>query len=235
MKHYDTLLSFGCSFTEGGGLNDPRYHQYIQSNIANEHLDQYMLDHSYPSYLAKLLDCEFVNYGVSCAGNEFILKSVYDQCKNIDSTKSILITVQTSILSRMMLTSADDKNISYNINSDQQYLQYIGDYYRTYIQRFYNQYREFDKLIMNVDLLQTWLKTKNIDFVFIAWESVGDVPHEYFCHSGINNGSFSKFTELKKQLISDLPNIPYVDMHATEQGNELIAREIFNYLRKKYD
>jgi hypothetical protein len=237
MKHYDLLLSFGCSFTEGGGLNDPRYHQYIHSNITDKQkLNQYMTDHSYPSYLAKLLGCNFVNYGTSCAGNEFIFKSVYDKCKNIDPSKSVLVTVQTSILSRMLITSADDKDISYNINSDEHPIDYIGNYYRTYIQRFYNEYREFDKLIMNVDLLQTWLRTKNIDFAFIAWDSIdSDIPKEYFLHCGIDTGSFDKFIKFKKKFIADLPNTPIVDFHATERGNELIAHEIFNYLRKKYD
>lgn len=236
MKKYDLLLSFGCSFTEGGGLNDRRYHDYIMTNFSRgEDVDQYQVDHCYPTYLSKLLNCEVINYGVSCAGNELIFRKVYEECSKYKDGKNILVTVQTSILSRMLLNSADDNEVEYVLNTDHGHSDYISQYYRTYIQRFYNPKKEFKKLIMNVDLLQTWLKSKNFDFVFIAWETISPVPKEYFCSSDIMDGCFSKFAEMNRVLISDLPGIPYVDMHVTEIGNKMIANKIFKYLEEKND
>ena len=36
MKTYQKILSFGCSFTEGNGLETSYYHRYLSSNLGNK-------------------------------------------------------------------------------------------------------------------------------------------------------------------------------------------------------
>ena len=79
MKVYKKLLSFGCSFTEGGGLNAPVYHRFLRGEDVSDHNSSYfntarskmetMLPehieyatyHSYPGYLSRILNCDFLN------------------------------------------------------------------------------------------------------------------------------------------------------------------------------
>lgn len=236
--NYDILLSFGCSFTEGGGLNAKEYHKYIKSNIDIQDqkvLNLYALNHSYPFYLSKLLGCDFINFGISRGSNEYIFSKVYKEClKYLD--KKILVTVQTSILSRMLLHSADDDNFEYNVNSYETNFSKINSYYKMYLKHFYNEKKEFNKLIMMADLLQAWLKAKGIDFVFIAWDIPhGESPKEHFLLFPGPNGSGNNFGDQEKILISHLPGITFMDRHLSEKGNECVAKIIYDYIRKTYD
>lgn len=238
--NYDLLLSFGCSFTEGGGLNDPRYHDYIKSGLTaqfdRDRMNEFMTEHSYPGYLSRLLNCEFKNFGTSCASNDFIFQKTYQECsKYINSNKKILVTVQTSMMSRILLYSADDNNFELNVNSDQHNTDVVNSYFRTFIQRFFNPEKEFKKVLMMTDLMQNWLSGVGIDFAFVAWESVGTLPEKYFLSFPGLNGSIGSYADKEKLLIADLPNITFMDRHLSKESNELLANKIFEYIKDKYD
>jgi hypothetical protein len=232
MKQYDLLLSFGCSFTQGGGLNDPRYHKFLGTGLtSSKELDEYANLNSYPKYLADQLACDFINFGRGAAGNEYIFQRAYEECKK-HTNENVLVTVQSSILSRMMLHAADSDD-DYIINTHTNQPEHVGNYYKTFIQYFFNKEKEFKKLIRNTDLLQTWLTANKFDFVFIGFE--GNLPNEYFCRFPSFNGSLGNFAEKEKLLLEHVPNIPYVDRHLTEKGNEQVAKLIFEYLQDKHD
>jgi hypothetical protein len=229
MKKYDLLLSFGCSFTEGGGLDNIAYHEYLKSGITSA-LDRklYATKHSYPSYLAQLLGCDFKNFGTSAAGNEYILRNAYEESSG-HYDKKLLVTVQTSVLSRMLLTSAND-NTEWNINNPDGKPDAVAKYYTMYIEHFFNEHKEYDKLVRNTDLLRAWFKSEDIDFVFIGWESVGGLP-PWFMNFPAQLGTLGNFSSKEKILIADLPNIPFNDRHFTEQGNQRVADLIFSHIK----
>lgn len=233
---YDLLLSFGCSFTEGGGLNAPDYHRYLNSNIDlndQNRLNDYMSRHSYPFYLSKLLGCDFINFGTSCASNDYIFQKTYNECLKYEN-KKIIVTVQTSILSRILLHSSEDETQTH-VNNYQNYTPQINDFYKTYLKHFYNEKCQFDKLIYQVDLLQAWLKSKQIDFVFVAWETFNKLPESQFISFPAGDGSIKSFSDQERLLIAHLPNITFLDKHLSEKGNQRVAEIIFKNAKNKYD
>ena len=60
MKTFDIVIGNGCSFTEGGGLNNHEIHRFLTGvdtkNITK--LDSYMFKNSYPAFLGNLLNCK---------------------------------------------------------------------------------------------------------------------------------------------------------------------------------
>lgn len=243
MSKYKFLASFGCSFTMGGGLNDERYHRYLnndydpESKYDHEKMTYWMTAHSYPAYLARLMQCNFKNFGIGCGSNAYILKSAYEFCNSLtpEQCQETLVTVQTSILSRILLYSADEQ-MEHTVNSDIHPNPIIAEYYKQYIQHFYDTDWEYKNLLRNVDLLQTWLRSKNIDYVFIGWN--GDnkpLPEEYFYKFPGYDGTLSVFTYDRKLLISDLKDIPYQDHHLTQYGNELVAEELYKHIKDQHE
>ena len=111
MKQYKKIYSFGCSFTEGGGLNNQNFHRYLNGDnnyssvpesVLPEHTE-YASYHSYPRYLSRLLNCEVENYGTSRAANELIFNMAYDKISSLRDTENILVTIQTTLLSLSLI------------------------------------------------------------------------------------------------------------------------------------
>lgn len=233
MKQYDILLSFGCSHTFGGGLNAPEYHKFLNSGLAKDQLNEYATMHSFPKYLADRLNCKFINFGRGAASNEYIFQTAYNNCR-AHAGQKILVTLQTSILSRLFLTSASGEN-EYLINTPVGQPKYAADFYTQYLDLFFNENTEYSKLLRNIDLFQAWFSANDIDFVFLAWEALAELPEKYFFKFPINNGSFNEYAIINQLLIKDIPGIPFKDHHLTEQGNEQVADLLFEHIKRKYD
>ena len=85
---------FGCSFTEGGGLNSPTLNKWaIENNIVpkeykafgiqNENPDhpncvRLQNNYRFSSLVGRELKCDTENFGVSRGSNETILNKLYD-------------------------------------------------------------------------------------------------------------------------------------------------------------
>lgn len=249
MKSYKQLLSFGCSYTEGGGLNNPLYHTLIddinvESKGPTEYTKKYATYHSFPGYLSRLLNCPFINYGLSCSANDLIFETVFDVCGSIEYNiaKNTLVTIQTSSLSRMYLhDNLTDK--AYTLNSpDARFTGIMTDnihkYYLDYITHFFNHSFEHKKVIRNAKTLRTWLKSRGFDVILISAEYVNKVEPPFFYFPNSNNGTLVDFMHVNKLAIADIPNnTVFIDNHMTEKGNEIVANLLFNNLQEliEYD
>ena len=74
---------FGCSFTEGGGLNSPVFNKYaIKHNLLPKKYEgrcnQVMKDYRFSTLVGRKLNCKVTNYGKSCANNESIINTLYE-------------------------------------------------------------------------------------------------------------------------------------------------------------
>lgn len=243
MSQYKMLASFGCSFTMGGGLNDERYHRFLNNDYNPEskydslNMQYWMTHHSYPGYLSRLMNCEFKNFGIGCGSNAYIFKSVYDYCAALTpkECEQTLVTVQTSVLSRILVYSIDEQQ-EYTVNSIDHPNAQVGEYYKQYIQHFYDPAWEYKNLLRNLDLLQTWLRSKNIEHVFIGWAGYREpLPEEYYYRLPTADGTLGSFANDNRLLISDLAGIPYEDHHLTERGNQVVAEELYKYIKGKYE
>jgi hypothetical protein len=241
MKQYKKIYSFGCSFTEGGGMNNQNFHRYLNGDtnysstpeeVLPEHT-QYAYDHSYSGYLARLLNCEVENHGTSRAANELIFNMAYDKISELDDTENIVVTIQTSILSRVLLQLPHENtyttlNNFVNINGSKK------TYYELYFCEFFDFKYAIKKLLQEIEVYSAWFKQKNVDVIWLLYEAdINSIPskNNIVDFEGLD---LMRFVDKNKLTITDLPNFPYKDLHFSPQGHKIIANKIFEHL-KTYD
>lgn len=243
MKQYSKIYSFGCSFTEGGGLNNQNFHRYLSGDtnyssvpesVLSKH-SEYANYHSYSGYLSRLLNCDLENHGTSRAGNELIFNMAYDTVSNLENTSDILVTIQTSLLSRILLQTPYKDNKVTSVNNFSNIEGSIKQYYELYICEFFDHQYACKKLLQEIDTYTAWFKKKKIDVLWIIYEiDLNKIPNEehiaYF--DGLDLLSFIKNNKL---TITDLPNFPYSDPHISPEGNQIVANKLYQHLKKYYD
>jgi hypothetical protein len=238
MNQYKKLYSFGCSFTEGGGLNNQNFHRYLKGDttysktpepVLPEHAD-YANQNSYPGYLSRLLNCGFENYGTSCAGNEFIINKAYDVVSSLTDHTDILVTIQTSVLSRMLLQMPLEKR-AVNINNPGGVEGNARKFYEMYVGEFFDSEYAYKKLAQQIDILTCWFESKNIDVLWLLY----DMDFRYIQPKKqivmFDNLNLSNYAFKNRLLITDLPNFPYKDAHFSPEGNRHIAEKIYNHIK----
>lgn len=238
MKQYNKILSFGCSFTEGGGLNSPAYHNYLQgitrkgdNDVKPEYIE-YMNANAYPAQLAKILDCEFENYGTSRSSNGLIFKKLYERTSDIQDGTNTLVTIQTTLLSRIMLY-LDKEDEFITMNNFDGLPNSVAKYYETYLREFFNRSVEFKKLIQNIDVYTAYLRSKNFDVVWMMYETVDSVSESSTMLS-FDGRNLSEFIGENKLRLADLPDFPVNDTHFSVEGNGVVAERIVKHLEKYY-
>lgn len=239
MKTYKKVMSFGCSFTEGGGLNGTVFQNYLKGKIdtrrevpTDEHIT-FMKNNCYPAYLSQYLNCEFENYAESRSSNGLILKKLYENTSCIDDGTNILITIQTTLLSRIMLYI--DKTSEYlTMNNLEEIPDNIRRYYKQYLTEFYNQEVEFKKLMQNIDVYTSYLQKKNFDVVWMLYETAY-IPAESKTMMCFDDTDLSRYISDNNLRLADLPDYPEFDTHFSLNGNKKIADKIVEHLGKYYD
>ena len=239
MKRYKKIMSFGCSFTEGRGLNDPFYHEYLSGNRninnaedTHRYID-YMYNNSYPAYLARNLNCDFDNFGLSRSSNGCILKTLYEKTQNIENGSDLLVTVQTTLLSRIMVY--DNKAAKFlTMNNFEGLSDNVKKYYKLYLRDFYNKEIEYKKLLVNVDIYTKYLQSKNIDVIWMMYETDDTLKSSKNILT-FDGTDLSQFIAIQKLRLADLPNFPVNDTHFSVEGHKVIANRITEHLEAKYD
>lgn len=237
MKQYKKLYSFGCSFTEGGGLNNQDIRRILDKDPKREYSDQELKDistyESYPGFLSRLLNCELENHGESRAGNELILNNVYDVISKLTDTSNILVTIQPSILSRILLqVPSENKQMSLNGFNDLDASK--KKYYELYVCEFFNEDYSYKKLLQDIDVFTAWFKNKNIDVVWLPYEMDMNICPKNKHFVDFDNKSLCQYTFDNKLLLTDIPDFFINDKHFSPAGNETIAKKIYAHLRTYY-
>jgi hypothetical protein len=236
MKQYKKLYSFGCSFTEGGGLNNPNIRRILDKDPTREYdryeLSQLMNQESYPGCLSRLLNCDYENFGTSQAGNELIFNTVYETVSGLNDTTDILVTIQPSILSRVLLQIPDEKR-QLSLNGVNDVSGSIRQYYELYIGLFFNREYAFKKLLQDIDILTAWLTNKDIDVLWMPYDIDRNVCPTERHFVDFDCMSLGEYSSVNKLLLSDIKGI--TDRHFSPMGNEVIANKIYQHLEKNYD
>lgn len=234
-KHYSKVVSFGCSITYGDGLENPQYHEFINSGLSGEdNLTKYRLDNSYTGRLANFLNCSAENYGQKSNNNDNIIKQAYEYCSKISSESSnILVIIQTTFYSRKSLYDVESKQ-EFLLNSHHHEIPNIPDHvtkhYHNYLINFYDHEREFKHTNMMVTLLKNLLTSKGIDSIFIGYDSYSALPWPYYSFQQTESGSLQELANKYRLLIKDLPGIPFIDYHLTEEAHNVVAVMLKKYL-----
>jgi len=257
MKSYQKLLSFGCSFTQGGGLNSPKFHRWLEhgmslpedegigphENLLPEH-EEYANQHSYPGYLSRKLGCEFVNFGLSGASNDYIFKKAYEEISKLEDPENTLVTIQSTFFNRLYL-NVPNLDMPINMNNLETARGYfpkssplndvVYEFYKTYLGYFYDPKAEYEKLRRLVDTTGSYCKEKGVDVVFLIYYDLEfQVPIQH-----PDRVSFLEFPDMMslgysgKMNITPYTNNRFKDAHFSPVGNNAISNLVYLHLENK--
>jgi len=139
MKTYNKIVTAGCSFTYGYGLEDPS-------------------KQSWPAVLAERLGCDLTNLAVPGAGNTYIANSIIDN--HVVDPDCDLVVIGWSFFSRMDLCHHNGKimHLSHNSRNNKDLVAML---YGNYMHLPY----AYKKYLNTVLLMQGWLESKKIDYM----------------------------------------------------------------------
>ena len=253
---------FGCSFTEGGGLDNFDYYNYntgknydITHNIRenNEEVRLFKEANRYSTLVGNILGLETVNYAIGCNSNEGILKSVFEVINDCNTTKNDIFVIQTSFYSRKFYWYEPFEDfLSVNAlgaaewpyRNREEWLP-LHELHNLNVKYAHNEKYEIDKLIMNMQIYNAYFKEKGIKVFWTPWPDLTLEPFP------------SKIDEINRELLKIIPNIIFyddksmgryitdndlqirnyfkesMDSHKSLQGHQIIAEKIAEYLKNK--
>ena len=208
---------FGCSFTEGGGLNSPVFNEYAIKNnlIPNEYEGEYKKtrkDFRYSTLIGKDLNCEVENFGKGRSSNEYIFNQLYKHHKKFD-----ICVVQLTIYSRR-----------YQWDEREEKFEHINDIDNFTLNRFNREYAR-DQVSMMVNLFDSLNKK-------IYWMSHEDIPKNLKSDNLIYfepKGHLHDFVMKNKLTFKHETNGYYDDLHYSIEGNRIIADKILEKINGK--
>ena len=251
MKTFDIVIGNGCSFTEGGGLNNHEIHRFLTGvdtkNITK--LDSYMFKNSYPAFLGNLLNCKWYNNSVSCASNDLIIERAIQILKKFKHKKTLIIN-QLSIPSRMGLRKAnkyfsfnsldgklvyDDTENGIKNPKNRPHSRYnknqLDDFYKKFILDVYDMDAYWKGFTYTMELFNGWCEKNNILNYWLTYVNYDHISHidrviPIDSYSGI-----CEWSERKELRLKDIKNIPIDDSHLSIEGHKQLANIIYEKIR----
>ncbi len=257
-------MSFGCSFTMGGGINDNRYLQWLKiynpeklKNYTDEEFfANYYTDVSYPSRLAKFLNCDYENFGIGCASNELIINTLHQKTSAVTYGSGTLITIQPTFLHRKhVYDSINYCHLMFNGPADERGFTPHGifkkdipssEYNNLYLKYFYDPIYELNNYLNSLHAILDSLILRNFSVLVVPYENPNSLgfsflKSKHICTEFTNVDSmiiYNSMHDLIKEsgaCIKDLPNMLWEDCHAHEHGHEMIAESLYNHLISHYN
>jgi hypothetical protein len=177
-----TLVVSGCSFTMGGGLDNPNYHNLFESNalkedgktwntkIAGRDGRKFCEKNNWGYYLHKLLNLRkenYKNFAIGGGGLFRSIQSIYTFIRSYDGNPSELqIIYQIPSVTRFELTEihTDCRLFKSIVNSDED-----ANHLRTWVKYFQNTETDWLRTLLEVDKLNMMCKAKGIPLILIDW------------------------------------------------------------------
>jgi hypothetical protein len=208
---------FGCSFTEGGGLNSPVFNEYAIKNnlIPKEYEGEYEKTRKgfrYSTLIGKNLNCEVENFGKGRSSNEYIFNQLYKHHKKFN-----ICVVQLTIYSRR-----------YQWDEREEKFEHINDIDNFTLNRFNREYAR-DQVSMMVNLFDSLNKK-------IYWMFHEDIPKNLKSNNLIYfepKGHLHDFVMKNKLTFKHETNGYYDDLHYSIEGNRIIADKILEKINGK--
>ena len=208
---------FGCSFTEGGGLNSPVFNEYaIKHNlIPKEYEGEYEKTRKgfrYSTLIGKDLNCEVENFGKGCSSNEYIFNQLYKHHEKFD-----ICIVQLTIYSRR-----------YQWDEHKEKFEHINDIDNFTLNRFNREYAR-DQVSMMINLFDSLDKK-------IYWIFHEDIPKNLKSNNLIYfepKGHLHDFVMKNKLTFKHETNGYYDDLHYSLEGNRIIADKVLEKINGK--
>ncbi len=239
MKKYDLIVGIGCSFMEGGGLDNPEIHKILNGldEVASDEIrERFKYTNNFIAYLSELLDCKYINFGESQSSNDLIFKKTYEYFNFINDASNVLFVGQLSMFTRQYIYYDYAKKFVKLNRGEFSDAPFYGspefkplfDYYKNYLSFIYNEDNVIVNLEKDIDLYTIWLKNKNVDCIWLSYDGA---PNQF-----VESDNFIKFdgdnmgawAEKNKLRLCDLAELKTGDLHMNIEAHKLVAQKIYN-------
>lgn len=244
MIEYDLIAGFGCSFTEGGGLDNPNVYKFIKNinddSIGFMHPDtvSFKKNNNYIAYLSEKFDCKFDNTAESMSSNDLIFRKIYKYFSNFKKGKRVLMVGQLTMFTRQHVYYDLLKKFTKLNRTEFTEPPFLGkdeykplhDYYINYLSFIYNEDDVVDNLIKNIEIYDVWLKSKGIDTIWLSFDGNPIQFTESSNFIKFDGDNLGAWAAKNKMRIMDIPNCPVSDPHLNLEGHLEVANRIYTKL-----
>ena len=257
-----TIHFFGCSFTEGGGLDNFDYYNFItgknynvNDNISEqaEEIRIHKESNRYSAIVGNILNVETKNYAFGANSNEAILKKLFEVVNESTTKSDDIFIVQPSFYARKFYWYEPFQQF-FSVNASE-----VGDWpYRNRdewmplhqlhnlnLKYCHNEEYEFNKFLNNMELYNSYFKEKNVKLFWAPWADlslntfpekldIDNITHlkKYKNIILYENKSMGRYICDNKLLITDVFKQSN-DTHKSLEGHRLIGNKIAEYLKDK--
>jgi hypothetical protein len=192
---------------------------------------------SWISLLGKKLDVDVINRGISGGSNKLSINILFADLKNIIDTKDHLVIFSwTSMLRSAFYYKNQWQNIQLgHYYEDVGIRNRVDDYYKT----IYNDYEGYTEFYQQQIMIDSLLKSKNINYVFV--NSFSDSPFDVNCFKE-EQEYFEQFIDRNKYILGKDSIFNVVcnqqrmvcndGFHPSEQGHKWMADKTIAYLEQ---
>ena len=176
----DFILFNGCSFTEGGGLENIDILNQYGYQVSKKKMQYFEIRNElrFSNILSKKLNCDHINLSESCNSNENIFQTTFDYIHETDLSeyKNKIAIIQLTIPQRKTIRW---NGVKYNLNSvlysdypynNNEKFKPLFDYYSNFVLNIFNE--EYQSKIdkKEIYLLNFYLISKGFTPYFILYD-----------------------------------------------------------------
>jgi hypothetical protein len=234
----DFIIFNGCSFTQGGGLENPYilnlygYNLPIKKN-GSEYID-IRESLRYSKVVSDYFNCDYVNLAESCNSNENIFQTTFnyveENLERLSNYKNILCLIQTTMPSRKSVKYRGEMINLNSFNKDEHpfrikngHYDNLQKWYETFIVDIFDEKTEAIRTKKQIYTIREYLKSKNINSNFIVYSDVELVKvladDDYIIFDG--HKELMQYVMQNKLKISDEVDSP--DGHFSPNGHKKVA------------
>ena len=253
---------FGCSFTEGGGLDNFDYYNFItgknyniDNNIREEHEEVriHKEEHRYSTIVGNILGIETKNYAIGCNSNEGILKAVFEILNDSETSNDDVFVVQLSFFGRKFywyepfeqFLSVNALNpADWPYRNKEEWMP-LHELHNLNIKYCHNEEYELSKLLMNMELFNSLFREKGIKLFWTTWPDLSTKRNTARIHED-NKLILEKYKNvilydgmcMGRYIVDNELQIrddykQSSDSHKSIKGHQIIGEKIAEYLNNK--
>lgn len=241
---------FGCSFTEGGGLDNIEYYNFLnntnlvidpnktgdENDIVYKKLEAFRDEHKFSKIISNNLNTETKNLAISRGSNGYIFETLFNE---IENNKNEIYVVVLTVLPRVYWYY-EPTNEKYNLNSfefnlhpyrSQPIMKNLADMYENYLKYVFNTKVEKQKIQKQIKLFDLYSKQKQSKIYWVSWEEFKELNTTTDNYITFDKMDLSQFVDKNKLQIFHHTNGVCTDNHISIYGNKIIADIIGNVIK----
>lgn len=113
----------------------------------------------------------------------------------------------------------------------------LMQWYKIYLELIYNEDKEFENLLYRIDTLESYVKSKNHDIIFMYWPPIttkvqlNEMKKRNFFNIG---GEYSMLKwSTKNNLLGWNENFKQYDSHLSYEGHKILKNDLLKFIKNK--